>query len=202
MSSVSAPPTGSSLVVRLPVARLKALTRAALWGIAFLILGAGAYLIYGGLSFRPTAVSNRIVDYSIAVVAAPIVVAAALCALRSLRWALLWAWPGQTEIRAAPDSLDLRLGSFGCWRFDVARLEVRYPFELPEDGDFEAFLPEAEQRESLIPRLLHPESPEPIGRTILRFVAGTEPEVAGTLRAAVDQWRAAHDQQRATQRTE
>ena len=179
-------------VVVLPVARGRAASRVVLWSVLAILLGITTILIYGQLNFVPTGVSNRLVDYSIAAISLPIPLIAVWTALKSLRWLLLALWPTRVAVVADGDSLTLRLGPFGTRTYAAPRLDVRYPFELSQDeegGGFEAFLPEEEQRSKLVPRMLHPESREPLNRVILRYVKDSEEEAAQALRPLIDHWR-------------
>lgn len=179
-------------VIRIAVARSKALTRAMIWSVPALVLGAATVWIYGGLDFEPSAASNRLVDYSIAVAASPIALTAALGAFNALRWLLLFAWPGRVAIRADEQALHIAAGPFGTRHYDAERLAVHYPFEMSADDDgptFEAFLPEEEQLDNLLPRIRHPDAATEINRTILKFAVGTEAELAGALRPVIERWR-------------
>ena len=176
----------------LPVARGRAASRALVCGVPAILLGITTFLIYGRLNFVPTGVSNRLVDYSIAAISLPIPLIAAWTALKALRWLLLALWPAPVAVVAKDDSLTLHLGPFGTRNYDSLRLDVRYPFELSQDaegGSFEAFLPEDEQRDKLLPRIVHPAAREPLHRVILRFVKESEPDAARTLRPMIDRWR-------------
>lgn len=183
-------------VVRVPVARSRSMTRAVFWWMPAIILAAVAWELFRRLNFHWSAVSTRLVDYSVAVVALPIVVAALVCGFHGVRWALLAVWPGRIGVYAERDALILRLGPFGVRRYDLARLEVRYPFEAlddangAEDADFEAYLPVDEQMATLLPRITHPNSDEPLNWVVLRFVSGPEACVAAALRPAIARWRA------------
>ncbi len=183
--------SAASLAV-VPVSRGRALTRALIWAVPAAILGTATVLIYSGLNFVPSGVSNRLVDYSIAVIALPLPATALWTALTAVRWLLLTVWPAQVGIFASPAELVFRLGPFGTTSFDAARLDVRYPFELSGDEEaavFEAFLPEEQQRETLLPRILHPNSKQPLNQVILRFSSGDEREASRLLRPVIDTWR-------------
>lgn len=182
-------------VIVLPVARCRAATRALVCSVPAFLLGIATVLIYGRLNFVPTGVSNRLVDYSIAAISLPIPLIAVWTALKALRWLLLALWPAPVAVVAEVDSLTLRLGPFGTRSYDTQRLDIRYPFELSQDaegGGFEAFLPEDEQRDKLLPRILHPAAREPLHRVILRLVKESEPDAARTLRPIIDRWRSGH----------
>ncbi len=179
-------------VVQIPVARSKALVRAMWWSVSALLTGLVAYLIYSSLDFRPSPITNRIVEYSLALVALPVPGAALFSALKALLWAGLWLWPGSVGIFADEQALTFKLGPFGIQVYDAARLDVRYPFEFSsdiEDGGFEAFLPEEEQVARFLPRLLHPDGDGALNLVILCFVSGDESQIAAALRPVIQQWR-------------
>jgi len=179
----------------LPVSRGRAASRALVCSVPAILLGITTMLIYGRLNFVPTGVSNRLVDYSIAVIALPVPLIAAWTAFKALRWLLLALWPASVAVVAEVDTLTLRLGPFGTRTYDASTLDVRYPFELSQDADgggFEAFLPEEEQRAKLLPRILHLTAREPLHRVILYFVKESEPNIARALRPIVDRWRSGH----------
>ncbi len=181
----------------LPVDRSRALGRALLWSAPAVLLGAVTVMIYGRLHFSPTGVSNRLVDFSIAVVALPAPVSAILCGVHALRWALLGVWPRPVGVSAQADVLRLHLGPFGTRRYNTDELDVRYPFELSgdtEDGGYEALLPEEEQIATFLPRIHHPDAAEPLKRVIMRFCRGNESDVAALLRPMLDRWRSARDE--------
>lgn len=183
----SAPPT-----VVLSVSRSRAATRGLLCLVPALLLGAATFTIYSRLNFVPTAISNRLVDYSIAVVALPCPIFTLVFGFRAVRRLLLSCWPGDVAIVADETALTLRLGPFGTRAYDAVRLDAKYPFEQSgefDDGGFEAYLPEEEQLTRFLPRLTHPAAPEPLNHTILRFAVGTEPDVAVALRPVIDHWR-------------
>ena len=175
-----------------PVSRFRAATRGLFHAVPALLLTAASAAVYGRLHFAPTGVSNRLVDWSIAVVASPCPAAALVFGFHSVRWLLLFLWPSCVEIRADESTLTLRLGPFGTRAFDVARLDAKYPFEQTgdfEDGGFEGYLPEEEQLARFLPRITHPRATEPINRTILRFIAGSESEIAAAIRPVIERWR-------------
>ncbi len=177
----------------LPLSRGRAATRAVLLAVPALLSGAATFVVYSRLQFAPTAVSNRIVDYAVAVAALPLPMLAVLSAIRAVRHFLAVVWFSPLGIEANDDSLKLRLGPFGAVSYPAAELNIRYPFELSgdlEDGGFEQFLPKEEQMARLLPRITHPQARLPINRTILRFVTGDEAQVAAVIRPAIERWRA------------
>jgi len=179
-------------IVVLPIARGRAATRALVCSVPAFLLGIATVLIYGRLNFVPTGVSNRLVDYSIAALSLPIPLISLWMTLKAVRWLLLALWPTRAAVVAEADTLTLRLGPFGTRTYDAQRLDVRYLFELSQDADeggFEAFLPEEQQRDKFLPRILHPAAREPLNRIILRFVKESEPDAARTLRPLIDRWR-------------
>ncbi len=184
---------GALLVVMLGVSRTKALTRTAAWGAPAAACSVAGVAMYRGLSFAPSGMYNRLVEYSVAVCLLPIVCAGAVFAILAVRWLMLAVWPRGVGIFADDDGLLLRLGSFGTRRFDAASLDVKYPFE--QDGDLsessvEAFLPEEQQRSTLLPLITCPGSSEPINFTILRFSGMMESDAAAALRPWVEAWQA------------
>lgn len=193
---------GALPVVTLGVSRTKALTRTAAWGAPAAACSVAGVAVYRGLSFAPSGMYNRLVEYSVAVCLLPIVCAGAVFAILAVRWLLLAVWPGSVGIIADEGGLLLRLGPFGTRRFDAASLDVKYPFE--QDGDIgessvEAFLPEEQQRSTLLPRITCPGrhglpagSSEPINFTILRFGGLLESDAAAALRPWVEAWQARH----------
>ena len=181
------------LVVTLPVGRVRALVRGTLWASAALLLAVIAMAIYGGLHFRPTAVSNRLVDYGVAALVLPLPLAALLCGWKALPWLLLSSWPGGMGIVADTRSVIMRLGPFGTQRYDVARLEVSYPYELADsetDTTFESFLPREQQLDQLLPQMVYAPSKEHIELVILKFVSCSEEEAAKAFRPVIQRWRA------------
>ncbi len=180
--------------ILLPVSRTRALTRALVWGVPTVLLSATTALIYRDLHFVPSSVSNRLVEYSVAIIALPMPLAALWTACKALRWLLFAGWPGSLGIVASSSQLRFSLGSFGRMTFDADRLELRYPFELADDEDdasFESFLPEEQQRATLLPRISHPDLRAPLNRTILRFALADEFDAVRILRPMIDRWRAA-----------
>lgn len=175
-----------------PASRSRAATRALLWSAGACLCGVVAFQIYTRLHFGATLAGSRLVSISIAVIALPLPILSIALGIRAVRWILLAAWPKRVGFRATTVDLTLELGPFGRARYDTARLDVRYPFELSgdeTDSGFEAFLPEEEQLARFIPRMAHPAAREPIHRTILRFAQGDEAEIAAVLRPAFDAWR-------------
>ncbi len=181
-----------SVKLSIPASRSRASVRGLLCLVPALLLGAASALIYGGLRFDPSAGSGRIIAFSVAAAALPCPMAALIFGYRGLRWLLLAGWPDRVGVEAEEATLTLRLGPFGTRSFDASRLDVSYPFEQGDDSDdagFEAHLPEDEQLARFLPRISHPESPEPLNRVILRHAVGSEAEIATALRPAVDCWR-------------
>ncbi len=188
--------------VHLPVARARGLTRALAWSAPAAVLSIASVLVYVELDFSPSGISNRLVDYGLALCVLPFGVFGIYCAYQAIRWLLLFVWPGTLGVFADEDALVLRLGSFGVRYYEASDIDVRYPFELDsdlEDGGFEAFLPEEQQRDTLLPRIAHPKAAGPINIDILRFTGVSEVEAARTLRPVIDSWQASvlHRQEQA-----
>lgn len=178
-----------------PASRANALSRALVWSVPTSVLGGSAFLIFRSLNFSATGVNNRLVDYMMAVGALPLAIGGLVAAFMGVRWLLLAFWPGRVGVFACGDKLALRLGPFGAQGYDAARIETRYPFEISsgdeDEGAYEAFLPEDEQRATLLPRMRHPLARTSIDRKILRFVAEGEKQLAEMLRPVIDSWRRA-----------
>jgi hypothetical protein len=175
-----------------PLARGRAATRAILWSVPAFLLGAACFVIYGRLSFSRTAVSNGIVDYAVAVACLPLVIITIVCVIRAIRQLVAALWPAPLGVFASTDLLQLRFGTFRNSEYAVRELDIRYPFEFiddSEDGGFEQYLPEGEQVARMLPRIKSSNSKELINRTILRYLAGDEAEIAAKLRPAIELWR-------------
>lgn len=177
---------------KIAVSRVKALTRAMLWGVPGCFLAAAAWLVYERLDFTAPVLANRLVEYCIALAALPLAAASVVCLVGGLRRLLLAVWPAPLGIFAGNNELVMRLGPMGTKRFGADRLEIRYPFELDDDegGTFEAFLPEDQQVAAYLPRMRHPNARTPVHLLILAFAGETEREVVEKLRPAIDRWRA------------
>jgi len=187
------------------IARLRAASRALVWSVPAGLLGVTSFLIYTSLHFVPSGVSNRLVDYSVALISLPIPLTALWSVFKGGCWLLLSLWPAPVGVFADERTLTLRLGPFGTMGYDAARLDLRYPFELSQDdegGGFEAFLPEEEQQMRLLPRILHPSAREPLNRVILRFVQRSEEEAVRSLRPLLDYWRTRHSERSEESRSE
>ncbi len=181
--------------VTVPAGRVRALTRAVAWSVPAAGAVLPAVLLFSRVDLSRSALSSRMVELSLAAAAVPFALAALGCMFVALRWLLFAAWPARVGIVAEAEALELRLGPFGSQRYDTAQLDVRYPFELiedEEDGGFEAFLPEDEQYARLLPCMRHPRASEPLNRTMLKFVSGSEEELAAALRPMIQRWRTVH----------
>lgn len=183
--------------ITIPVSRSRALFRAVIWGVPAVLSGLVAFSIYGRLHFVPSGISNRFIDYAIAIVALPIPLLGLWTGLKSLGWLMLFAWGSAVEIVATKTTLQFHLGPFAKRTFLIADLDIRYPFQWIDDEDesaFESFLPEEQQRVTLLPRIVHPTTRTPLQRTILQFAVGDEFQVARALRPMIEQWQAARPQ--------
>ncbi len=171
----------------LSVARGRVLARGVLWGVGAVLVGFGIVTVVSGLDFKPTAVSNRLVEYSIAAVLIPFAAGAIWSAVTATRWMLLGAWPGTVGVFTEEDALVLKLGPYGTQRYEWDVLDVRYWFEHdPEEfeGLVEAFLPEEEQRARFLPQIRYPGESAPINRMLLHRTGRSEQEAADALRDA------------------
>ena len=167
--------------VTCPIARLQPLARAvlriALGGLILLPVG----LLWPRLSFHPSGISNRVVDYSAAFLLAGFVIAGLWAICSGLRWLALSIWP-RTGIRFDAKGLELRLGPFGRHVWAWSELRIRYRHETSVDLDdpetFEEIDADVEQTTRL-PLMDDSASGERINEVILRFAGWTEAELAG-----------------------
>jgi len=171
--------------------RWRALSRALLFAMPAALFGAASFKLYASLEFVPSGASNRIVEYGWAALGLPLVFLAVYSSMQAVRWAALGLWPGPNGVFADERGLEFRLGP-ARRRYEAAELRIRYPFDLldeSEEAPFEAFLPEEEQLAKFLPRITHPQSTAPLNLIILRYVEGTEAQVASRLRPMLDVWR-------------
>lgn len=177
--------------VSLPLPRGRVLTAAVLWAAGAGLLLHIASLIYLSLDFRSTGVDSVLVDVSVALLALPIPVLGIGCALKSLVHLLTAVWPGRVGVFATPNELTLAMGPRGTRTYAVERLTVQYPFELDDEerGTFEAYLPPEKQFVTILPTITHPGVREPINKTMLNFLGGTEEDLAVAFRPIVSVWR-------------
>ncbi len=144
------------------------------------------------LNFRPSAVSNRIADYSLAVAMIPIAAAGLVLTYHGLKWLTLALWPAWVGIVADSDGLTLRLGPFGRTRYALDRLDIRYPFEIADqltpDDDmiYEAHLDPAEQLDRLMPRIRYPGESDTLDRRLKIVTRIDEKTLADALRPFIE----------------
>ena len=178
--------------IRLPLSRSKGLTRGTLWGLAAVLILTAVWAVVQRLNFVPTAFSNRLVDYCIALLAVPVILLALLCVFRSLQWVLLAVWPTRIGVFAESNKLTLCFGPFGTRDYDTNGLDIRYPFELSEEdageGGFEALLPEEEQRRSFLPRMFDVRTRVEVDRLTLKFASVFEGDLAAQLEPLIAHW--------------
>lgn len=171
-----------------PVSRSRAFER------ALFRLGPGAFLLCAGwwvigrLNLTPSAVSNRITEYSLLAICLPIMLTALAAALTGFRWLLLALWPARIGIAADADAVVFHLGPMGTKRYDATRIEVRYLFELPRDAAieddmiYESLLPARVQMDNHLPYMSHPAAPQRLDRLIIHYARASEKQLAATLR--------------------
>lgn len=172
----------------LPVARGRVFVRGLLWALGALLVGLGVLTVVASLDFKPTGVSNRLVEYSIAAVLIPFLAGAIWCAVTAVRWMILAGWPSAVGVFVGGDALALRLGPWGTRRYAWDSLDVRYWFEHdPDDlaGMVEAFLPEEVQRAQFLPQICRNGESESINRMVLHRTGRSEQEAADALRDAL-----------------
>ena len=178
--------------VFIAVSRTKALIRGVLWSTVAMLAALATYAVFVRLRFVPSGISNRLVDYSLAIIALPLPIAGIIALFRALRWIALSLWRG-IGIQADPSGLVFSLGPFGKRSFVSDRMLVRYPFETLDDPEagagVEAYLPEEEQVRTLLPRMTYPGCAQQLGDVMLKFAAGDQDEIAAKLAPIALAWR-------------
>lgn len=180
------------MIAVLPLPRGSTLASALLWVLPAVGLGGAAVAVFSQLRFVPSGVSNRLVDYCFAVLLIPVVLGAAAFAFRAAGLVCMAIWPGAVGVYAGRDRLTIKMGPFGTRDYDVGRLDIRYPYELPtDDGEdqFEALLPHERQWAELFPKITHPDARELIDRTIRRMAGIPEEDIVRILRPAISFYR-------------
>lgn len=150
-----------------------------------------AWTLYSSLDFRPSAISNRVAEYSLAFVAALVTLAGMTLAMTGARWLIFALWPGPLGLEVSTAMLRIRLGPFGSQNLELNRLSAIYRFELPpgEETTTEDFMDPQEQVDSCLPILRHPDRPGTINAILERFIAGTTQEQLALLRPLVERIR-------------
>jgi len=165
------------------------------WLVPAAIAALIVFLVAYDLNFKPTGARTRIVDFAIAAVLLPLGSLSLYLLFQAIRWLTVVIWPGPLGVFCFKDRLELALGPWGRKVYDVDRLDLRYLFEMDEEehgGEFEAYLPEDQQRREFLPPMAHPDSLRPLSRVILDRTLRAEAEAAAALRPAIDVWRRDH----------
>ena len=178
----------------IPVSRGRALERALLRIPPGAVLILIAVRVVSELKFTPSGVSNRITEYSVALIMLVVALTGLILVLRGLRWLALALWPAAVGITADAGALTFRMGPFGTRRYPTDALDVSYAFERSvdtEDDDnlYESFLDPEVQMENYLPRIVHPDASVPLERLILHYARGTERQLAVALRPFTDDMR-------------
>lgn len=181
-------------LARLPVSRGRAFLRAVLSAGPGLFMALLSLRFIGGLSFTPTATSNRITEYSLTLVLLPVAAGGLLLTFSGLRWLVMVLWPGRLEIVADVDALTFHLGPMGSARYETRRLDVRYLFEIPGDETdaaaiYESLLEPEVQMAEFLPRIRYSGEPDRLDRRILYFIGAGEKQAAAALRPFIDHLR-------------
>lgn len=169
-------------------------------------LGPGLFLmlvsirVITSLNYQPTSVTNRITEYSLALVLLPIAITGLALALAGLRWLVFALWPGKLQITADADALTFALGPMGTHRYPTDRLELHYLFEMDLDAEnedvlYESLLDAEIQMAEMLPRIRVPGEAERLDRRILEFVEGSEKQTADALRPFVAYMRRGREDQ-------
>lgn len=144
-----------------------------------------------GLNFASNPLTNRITEYCLTLVLAPIGLGGVMLAFSGLRWLLTAFWPGRLCIVADADGITFHLGPMGTDRCEVERITLRYPFELDiedegEDAVYESLLEPSEQMATLLPRMEYAGEPKRLDRRILHFTRLDQARAAELLRPFVE----------------
>lgn len=179
-----------NLIAFIPVSRMRSLTRAVIYAFPASVLAATAQMVYSGVNLRASVLSTQFVQYSLMLCALTLAIMSLAVGILALRRLLLAGWPGAIGFYAYEAEMLFRLGPFGSKRYTVERLDIRYPYECMDDDDsFETMLPEEEQHETLLPRMIHPDEDTPLNVMVTQFAVGSEREIVVLLRPAIDRWR-------------
>lgn len=190
------PKPDNQTLARLAVSRSRALERAALR------VGPGLFLMFMslrhiiGLDFVPTGSSNRITEYSLAIVLLPIACGGLILVISGLRWLLLALWPARLEIIASAGGLTFCLGPLGTRHYETQRLDLNYLFEISidqvdEDAIYESLLDPEVQMAEFLPRIRYPSESQRLDRRILYFTRMSEKQAAAALRPFTEHVRRA-----------
>ena len=193
-SMIEHEPSDLKPLAYIPVSRGRALERALLRIPPGAVLILIAVRVVSELKFTPSGVSNRITEYSVALIMLVVALTGLILVLRGLRWLALALWPAAVGITADAGALTFRMGPFGTRRYPTDALDVSYAFERSVDADdddnlYESFLDPEVQMESYLPRIVHPDASVPLERLILHYARGTERQLAVALRPFTDDMR-------------
>lgn len=170
--------------VFIPASRMFGLTQALLWAAASVVMAGLSFLVYSNLQWDASAGGNRLVQYSIALLASPLPLSALLCLATVFKWLSLAVWPQRIGLLFAPDRIAVTLALFRRCELDAKRLRIRYPFDFDEAAAaqmMEAQLPFEMQRSTLLPEMRHPDYKGRLKIDLLRFTKEEEPDLARRL---------------------
>ncbi len=146
-----------------------------------------------GLNFTPSGVSNRITEYALAAVLAPVALVGVALVISGLRWLLMSIWPGRLGIIASADALTFQLGPMGVQRYAMEELTVRYLFESSpgEESEtlYEALLDPDVQMAEFLPRIEGRQDSKRLDLWMLKFAGLAERQCAASLRPWTDMVR-------------
>lgn len=181
--------------MRIPVSRVRAGYRGALWFCLAAILVLPAIVIWPTLRFDPLATSNRFVEYSWAVILAGLVLIGLFVFGIAARWLALMAWPTRVGIAVDDEGLRFLLGPFGQHTFDWDRMKATYCFEMSLDAEaFPDVVDPDEEVRSYLPRLAHPDAPPgQLNRWFRSYVSQSEAQLANQLRLYIENIRQSND---------
>lgn len=185
------PASPNDILAILPISRGRALNCSLLRIIPAALLLLVAFSIFSRLNLTPSAVSNRIADYSLLILAIPIFLAGVIIGLNGIRWLATACWPGQLAVVASRCGITFHVGAMPSPEYPTEKLTVRYLFEfdtdeLDEDLIYESLLPPEKQMADMLPRIDVAGLNQPLNTRILDLCPGTERDIAAALKPFID----------------
>ncbi len=177
--------------VFIPATRLKGAASIGLLLPMGVLLIAGALYGASSLSFRSSAVSNRLTDYAAAFVLLWAFAGGVGLAWRGFRWLLFACWPAPLGLTVTADHVAIHLGPFGRSQVPHDDLTATYRFELDEleHPTTEDFVDPEEEVATRLPLLRRRSGGEPLDEVLRRFSAVPEPRLVARLQPLVHKLR-------------
>ncbi len=183
--------SANNVLAVLPISRGRAINRALLRLIPAVVMLMIASNVFSGLNLTPTAVSNRITDYSKLILILPLALGGLLIGLNGARWLITACWPGELGVVASTKGITLHLGAMASPHYPIDALTIRYLFEmdtdeLDEDLIYEALQPPEKQMAEMLPRIYVTGEREPLNNQLIQLCSGNEAQLAAALKPFVD----------------